>query len=191
MLSHSGSVNSVSALTSSTSTSHEYSRKSSLEQSIQPVNYLNKLSSIQRNRSYSASSTSTPKYSSGRRTPNGRIGNNNGEGSTSSASSSSKLYSKYKIPSSSTSSSLSKIGIGATPHSDSDNKSKLSSSYNSSMFTSSKASDIPTSSKTMYSNNGTTYSGRKSRTPTPSSYSKFESRIPSPSPYSKRSITPY
>jgi len=194
ILNHSSSIKSASSISSSSTykPSTGYARKSSLEQNPQLKSYLNKMATSQRSKSpsmLSTTSTSSSKYSSGRKTPNSRIGTHYAESTASSTSSSSKIYSKYKTPTSTSSSSISKIGTGASSYLDSEHKSKLSSSYGKSMYSSVGHTEIPTSSKI-------SYSGRLSKTPTPSNYSNYskssnDSRIPSPSPYSKRSITPY
>jgi hypothetical protein len=188
-LNHSSSINSSSSISSSSTykPTSSYSRKSSLEQTPQLKNYLNRMATTQRSKSpsmLSTTSTSSSKYSSGRKTPNSRLGSHYAESTASSTSSSSKVYSKYI--NSSSSSSLSKIGSGI-PSSVDRKMTSNSSTYGKSLY----SSDISSSSKISYSNGG--YSGRKSKTPTPSNYNKssIESRIPSPSPYTKRSITPY
>jgi len=182
MLNHSNSINSVSSVSSSSTykPSISYSRKLSLEQNPQLKNYLNKMASSQRSKSpsmLSTTSTSSSKYSSGRKTPISRLGSHYAESTTSSTSSSSKAYSKYK---NSTSSSLmTKLSTPSFSHLDNDIKTKIS--------------NIPTNSNSKIPHSNSSYSERKSKTPTPISYSKSvnESRIPSPSPYSRRSITPY
>ncbi|ORX57245.1 hypothetical protein BCR36DRAFT_580660 [Piromyces finnis] len=189
ILNHSSSLKSASSM-SSTSTykpSSGYGRKSSLEQNPQLKNYLNKMASSQRSKSpsmLSTTSTNSSKYSSGRKTPNSRLGTHYPESVASSTSSSSKIFSKYKTAASS--STASKIGTMASTYQDSENKLKLPNSTGGYMYSSTSHSDNLSSSKIAYS-------GRLSKTPTPSCYSKSssESRIPSPSPYSKRSITPY
>jgi len=200
-LSHSNSINSVSSISSSSTykPSSSFSRKNSLEQTPQLKSYLNKMTT-QRSKSpsmQSTTSTSSSKYSSGRKTPSSRLGNHYAESTASSTSSSSKVYTKFK--SSASSSSLSKLGSGiptsierkmSTPMVShlGDNKSKLSSTYSKTLY----SSDIPSSSKISYKNGG--YNSRLlSKTPTPSNHNKVstDSRIPSPSPYSKRSISPF
>jgi len=204
VLNHSNSINSVSSISSSSTykPTNSFSRKASLEQTPQLKNYLNKMATTQRSKSpsvLSTSSTSSSKYSSGRKTPNSRLGSHYAESTASSTSSTSKIYSKYK--SASSTSSIPKKGSGIPSSVDrkattvsapsismDNNKSKLSSAYGKSLYSGS----IPSSnSKISYSNG--VYSGRLSKTPTPSNYNRnsSESRIPSPSPYSKRSITPY
>jgi len=201
-LSHSSSINSVSSISSSSTykPSSSFSRKNSLEQTPQLKSYLNKMTTTQRSKSpsiQSTASTSSSKYSSGRKTPSSRLGNHYAESTASSTSSSSKVFTKFK--SSASSSCISKLGSGipasierkmSTPTVShlSDNKSKLSSTYSKTLY----SSDIPSNSKIAYKSG--VYSGRlSSKTPTPSNHNKLstDSRIPSPSPYSKRSISPF